>query len=79
MGLHHGCNGWSCPPFLTASASTISIKIIICKAPTSSIALVEAEGIHLCNNQMHVFMHQILLGGKMGKLLLCMLTGSGRN
>jgi hypothetical protein len=24
-------------------------------------------------------MHQVLMGGKMGKLLLCMLTGIGRS
>ncbi len=64
-------------PSLTASMSAISIKTISREAPTSSIALVEAEGIHLCYNLMHVFMHQILLGVGMGKLLLSTLTRSG--
>jgi hypothetical protein len=64
---------------MTMSMSSISFKIITPNVPTSRIALVEAEGIHLCNKLMHVFMHHILLGGKMGKLLLCTLTGIGRS
>jgi hypothetical protein len=42
-------------------------------------ALIEAQGIHLCNNLMHIFVHHVLLGGKIGKLLLCMLAGIGRS
>jgi hypothetical protein len=57
------CFVWA--PSATMSASSISFEIITCNMPTSRIALVEAEGIHLCNNLMHVFMHHILLGGKM--------------
>jgi hypothetical protein len=57
--------------------SFISFNIITHNTPTSRIALAEAVGIHLCNNLMHVFVHHILLGGKMGKLLLCTLTGIG--
>ncbi len=64
---------------VTMSASAIFLKIITHNAPPSNIALVEAEDIHLCNNVMHNFMHQVLMGGKMGKLLLCMLTGIGRS
>ncbi len=36
------------------SASSISFKIIACNAPMSSIPLVEAQGIHLCDNLMHI-------------------------
>jgi hypothetical protein len=53
----------------------ISIKIITCIVPMFRIALVEAEGIYLCNHLMHVFMQCTLLGGETGKLLLCTLTG----
>ncbi len=61
------------------SASAIFLKIITHNVPRFNIALVEAEDIHLCNNVMHNFMHHVLMGGKMGKLLLCMLTGIGRS
>jgi hypothetical protein len=62
---------------MAMSTSSISFKISACNAPTSRIALIEAQGIHLCNNLMHVFVHQVLLGGEMGKLLLCTLAGIG--
>ncbi len=60
------------------SASSISFKVSACNMPTSCITLIEAQGIYLCNNLMHVFVHHILLGGKMGKLLLRTLSGIGR-
>ncbi len=64
---------------VATSVSSISFEISACNAPTSRIALIEAQDIHLCNNLMHVFVHHILLGGEMGKLLLCTLAGIGHS
>jgi hypothetical protein len=60
------------------ATSSISFEVVAGNAPTSRIALIEAQGIHLCNNLMHVLVHHVLLGGKMGKLLLCTLASIGR-
>ncbi len=63
--------------FVAIPGSSISFEVIAGNAPMSCIALIEAQGIHLCNNLMHVLVHHVLLGGEMGKLLLRTLAGVG--
>jgi hypothetical protein len=74
-----GCNLLESARALSVAMATssISFEVIAGNVPTFRIALIEAQGIHLCNNLMHVLVHHVLLGGKMGKLLLCTLAGVG--